>query len=164
MSKQCPLQSISSPLKRPWIEEMRFFAPLVIGFTLLTHNHFVAQFGFQPPPWLSGVTIFFYVTGTLADIYTTHLCMQFKDKFERNGFVFPARETNWFLPDHLTLRQHLFSLPSLFSILGMFYVFYVPAVGLGASLLHLGASWANLQTHKWLMQTLQEVEKISTPL
>ncbi len=154
MSKHCCFQSISSSEKRPWIEEPRFFAPPIIVFTLILHSRFISQFGLKPPVGLSAVTIFFYVVGTLTDIYTTHLCMRLKDLFEQIGYEFPVRETNWFLPDQPTMKQHLFSLSTLFSFLGIFYAFYVPAVGMGASLLHLCASWANLKTRRWLIQRL----------
>lgn len=159
MSKHCCLQSISSSKKRPWIEEVRFFAPPIIIFTLILHNRFVTQFGLNPPIGLSGITIFFYVVGKLADIYSTQLCMQFKDPFEQKGYDFPIRETNWLLPDQPTLKQHLFSLSSLFSLLGIFYVYYVPAVGMGASLLFLSASWANLQMRNWLVQNLRQLDE-----
>ncbi len=139
-------------------EDIRYFGPVVLGLTMGLQQVFLSVFDPMPPRWISMSVLVVYWGATALDAYATHLDMCLKPAFEAKGYELPIRESHLLMPDHPTLKQNVLSWPSLFSLLGSFIVFYVPAVGMGASLLHLFTAWRNDRMRRRMLLQLELIK------
>lgn len=142
-------------LQNTWV-----FGPIIWLLAMVLHIWLVPTLGLHPPHWLSYTVVMLYLGANILDIFTTHRCMCLHQAFVDKGYETPFFETNLMMPDYISLRQNIFSLPTLFSMMGTIYVYFLPIMGVGMALFHLFASWSNVGVYKRAQYQLHWLEKV----
>ena len=98
----------------------------------------------------------FYLFTAATDYYTTLENIGMQEEYEKRGLDFPCEEKNILLPNNLTCKQLIFSLPTLLAIVILPFIWFLPALGIIVGSVQLLASLAN---HRYVRLQKEEIAK-----
>ncbi len=101
--------------------------------------------------WLGMAGIALYEIGFLLDMGLTYVTFShFKQEFDRRGLsaYFPGHEGNQFVPPHPTLKQLVFSVPTLVFLLTLPAAGLLPAFGVVKGIGHLKRATKHLTAQR----------------
>ena len=135
-------------LPEAWYEK-RFRIPLLqVTWMILMYWMTYPQFLFDPPVWLSVVSVGAYFLGWLVDMISTWRMFRLRPAFERNHVPFPFAERSLFVRDSATLLGVLASPGTFIMLVILAVVWLFPAVGLAIVPAQLAAAANNRRKAK----------------
>jgi hypothetical protein len=120
--------------------------------------------GLYPNLWLSIASVIIYIGGLLADSYATNLTLTLKSHFDKRGIEFPIWERSVLLPAYPTARDQLMTWGNIVEVGLAAGAYIFPSFGVLAGLLRANAVLGNLRQRKWLLQTLQLIDRETTQI
>lgn len=139
--------------KEKWYQRDESWWEDVLAF-LLCVSPSLLLFGLKPPITVAIASIVLYIISEIADTHTTYQCTELKPEFEKRGVPFPLREKNRFLSDVPTLRELVFSVPTLVVLGASLMSFILPGFVWATTYHKLRVSASN---HRLNQQTRYEL-------
>jgi hypothetical protein len=104
--------------------------------------------------WLTGAAVVVFVGSILLDTYVTAMCLSLKSQYDSRGLWFPIAEANPLLPEFPTVRQLIWSWPSLVGLMVLPLVVIFPLFGFSLALAVLIVVMGNLRRRKRMIREL----------
>jgi len=157
MSKGAPsyCEPETGPIRKPWHDRDLLFRwiPLSIGLLIWYLMYYRWQVSFNV--WISVGAVCWAIVGKALDTFTTHALFRLRPLLHSRGLDFPFVETNPFLPPHPTLRQLIFSWPSLLEFLSWVASFLGPPIGFFMGFAHMAAAFNNWMYRRTALASLK---------